>query len=858
MIPLRLYIKNFLCYGDGLDPLDLEGIHVACLCGDNGHGKSALLDAMTWALWGEARAHRQEDLIHQGQAEMQVDLEFLAGEQRYRVIRRHSRSARGRQGVTDLQLLMASNGDFRPITEDSIRQTEEKIHRLLRMDYTTFTNTAFLLQGRADKFTTSPPAERKRLLAEVLGLERYEQAAERARERARGLEQEERKLQGEIEVLAQQAQLLPDYQRELEQARRELGELTPLLEARHHRVTALEEMVQRLRLQEDELAQVREALARALQEQQQLEEQASRQATRLGRLQALLEQRKEIEEGYRHWQRLRDEEEALERAQQQATALNQQRNALERAVEQDRERLRGQATHLSERLEGELEPRAERIPILERELGVTQGQETALGEMGALVQERRGVLEEVSARTQEVATLQRLLRDETEQMKARAALLSQADAVCPLCKTPLGPENRHHLEEELRQQETQAQEQQRAYGEELQALDQRRQGLRQEVEQREEELGLRRRRHQATLTRMEGELAEARKADREAEETRQELATLEGRLARGEYAAEEQAQLQQVEARLESLAYAPAHHQEVRQRARALEEQYQAPYVQLQEAAASVEEESRALEATRQMIQRRATDAAERQQRQAALQESFQELPQQESALAQAREECSALEARHRLVEETVQRCQWEVERLDGVVQQRGERERQLLALQRQRGIYEELDLAFGKNGIQAYIIDEALPELEQEATALLARLTDNRMHLKLETQRQRRTTQGDPIETLDIHIADELGTRSYEMFSGGEAFRVNFALRIALSKLLAHRAGAPLPTLFIDEGFGTQDAAGRERLVEVINSIQEDFQRIIVITHIEELKELFPIRIEVQKVGASSTFWIS
>ena len=155
----------------------------------------------------------------------------------------------------------------------------------------------------------------------------------------------------------------------------------------------------------------------------------------------------------------------------------------------------------------------------------------------------------------------------------------------------------------------------------------------------------------------------------------------------------------------------------------------------------------------------------------------------------------------------------------------------------------------------RALIIESAAPELEAEANRLLARLTDGRMALKLETQRERRTGQGDPIETLEINIADELGTRSYELFSGGEAFRINFALRVALSRLLARRSGAPLPTLFIDEGFGTQDAAGRERLIE---AIQDDFQRIIVITPIEELKETFPTRIEVSKKDGSSTFWIN
>ncbi|MDP6402484.1 MAG: SbcC/MukB-like Walker B domain-containing protein, partial [SAR202 cluster bacterium] len=125
-----------------------------------------------------------------------------------------------------------------------------------------------------------------------------------------------------------------------------------------------------------------------------------------------------------------------------------------------------------------------------------------------------------------------------------------------------------------------------------------------------------------------------------------------------------------------------------------------------------------------------------------------------------------------------------------------------------------------------------------------------------LETQRE--TQRGGSVETLEIKVADVLGTRSYETFSGGEAFRINFALRIALSKLLAQRSGAPLPILFIDEGFGSQDAAGQERLTQAIQSIQDDFQKIIVITHIEQIKEAFPVRIEVTKTGSGSTFTVA
>jgi exonuclease SbcC len=70
----------------------------------------------------------------------------------------------------------------------------------------------------------------------------------------------------------------------------------------------------------------------------------------------------------------------------------------------------------------------------------------------------------------------------------------------------------------------------------------------------------------------------------------------------------------------------------------------------------------------------------------------------------------------------------------------------------------------------------------------------------------------------------------------------------VALSQLLARRSGTQLQTLIMDEGFGVLDTSGRERLVEAINAAQHDFQRILVVTHLDELKDAFPARIEITK----------
>ena len=145
------------------------------------------------------------------------------------------------------------------------------------------------------------------------------------------------------------------------------------------------------------------------------------------------------------------------------------------------------------------------------------------------------------------------------------------------------------------------------------------------------------------------------------------------------------------------------------------------------------------------------------------------------------------------------------------------------------------------------------MPEIEEQANEILQQLSNGTMSLQLNTQGSYKSKKDEIKETLEILIQDPYGVREYEMFSGGEAFRINFSIRLALSRILAQRAGSRLQTLVIDEGFGSQDEEGRARLAEAITAVQNDFEKILVITHLSELKEAFPSRIEVEKTLSGS-----
>ena len=183
MIPVKLNLRNFMCYRENVPALSFTGIHTACICGDNGNGKSAIIDAITWALWGKTRAKNDIDLISQGQSEVAVEFDFTVSGQMYRIIRKYAKpKTRTGSGHPVLDFQAFIDGSFQSMSGNTLSQTEQKIIDVLHMNYDTFTNSVFLRQGHADEFTTKRPGERKDVLARILDLARYDEFEEKAKE----------------------------------------------------------------------------------------------------------------------------------------------------------------------------------------------------------------------------------------------------------------------------------------------------------------------------------------------------------------------------------------------------------------------------------------------------------------------------------------------------------------------------------------------------------------------------------------------------------------------------------------------------------------------------------------------------
>ena len=154
-------------------------------------------------------------------------------------------------------------------------------------------------------------------------------------------------------------------------------------------------------------------------------------------------------------------------------------------------------------------------------------------------------------------------------------------------------------------------------------------------------------------------------------------------------------------------------------------------------------------------------------------------------------------------------------------------------------------DGGFSRKGVPALLIEQAVPELQEEANRVLAMLSNGRLSVELRTQAD---GANGLRETLDIVVNDEYGQRLLETFSGGEAMRVFMGLRAALSLLLARRAGAQCSTLILDETAAPLDARGQEQFVEAVGGLSAFFELVLVVSHLDSLKDQFPCRLEISK----------
>lgn len=183
MNPLRLQLQGYRCF-DRLD-LDLPDGALA-IVGENGAGKSSIIDAVDVALFGPRGRSWGPLVAEGGDGELQIELTFDHDGGTYRVRRGYSSRGKGK-ATLDLEV-EGADGSWMPLTRGSIGETQEWVEELLGLERRTFRASSFLAQADGAAFTEADPRDRKAILADVLGLDRWDRLHTRATNDLRDVE----------------------------------------------------------------------------------------------------------------------------------------------------------------------------------------------------------------------------------------------------------------------------------------------------------------------------------------------------------------------------------------------------------------------------------------------------------------------------------------------------------------------------------------------------------------------------------------------------------------------------------------------------------------------------------------------
>jgi exonuclease SbcC len=846
-------MRGFLSYKAPVE-IDFTSFELACISGENGAGKSSILDAITWALFGRARKH-DESVINLESQRAEVTFLFIYEGNTYRIIRSNPR---GETKLVEFHIRQDEGNDpggplWKPLTERTLRETDQKIEDILRLDYESFINASFLLQGEADQFTQQNPSTRKRILSQILGLEVWEEYRKRSALNRKTAESEIDTLDGRI------AEILSELAKEQERNARLLSlekELTQAHEARMNGETQLAD-IQSIHASLNDQAKLVDTLSNQIDKAgimvaQTQEKLALREKEREG-FQVILSQASSINQEYSDWKKA---QKALSDWEKTAEEFREQENRRQEPLLQiaaENARLMQEKESLEHSYQGMLGTLEELSP-LSKEL-VELKEKIKRTEVDIGIRDQKKIeLEHARQQQSEAKAENPRLYQEMKELENRInGLKDTAGALCPLCGQELSPEDRKSLILSLE-----------AEGKEFGDRYRDNKALLAEADQVVKDLQLQITEYSLAENKLRNLIQHSDRVENRIDHVNRQKESWESNnnktledikqiLEKEAYAAKARELLSEINDDLKEIGYDAAEHDQVRKLVN------QGSVIQdrkgaLDNSKATLKPLEREIkELTALLI----SEQKDLKKQTADIKHSRQEL---EAAMGQApdtrQSEKTLLELKENenILQREVGAAQQKVSVLENQKLRKFELEQKRQEISNRVKQFKQLEAAFGKDGVPALLIEQALPNIEAKANQILERLSSGTMSIRFLTQRSYKDlNREDLMETLDIQIRDQAGVRDYEMYSGGESFRINFAIRLALSHVLAQRAGAKLQTLVIDEGFGSQDSLGRQRLIEAINLIKGDFKKILVISHIEQIKEAFSTQLLVEKTPQGS-----
>jgi exonuclease SbcC len=772
----RLRLLNFRQHADSdlVFETGLTGI-----IGPNGVGKSTLLEAIAWALYGGDTARGGKESIRfsraPARAQVRVELEFELGGHKYRVVR----------GLTLAELYL-DDGE-QPIA-NSATAVGEMLQRRLGMTRSEFFNTYFTGQKELAVMAALTATERAQFLSRVLGYERLRVAQEL-------VEQKRRDLRNEI---AGMRSGMPDPDALAQQesdARDQVAQATS-------RLADAEIERSRVQTQVDTLAPRWNEAQRQRDELQQLE--ADLRVTDI-----------ELSAQRRNMERLGAELHQVDEARSALAPLSAQLAPFDR-MGQELATLRDLAAHDGRRralLEQEVEMANELVALrADRE---SKSAAPALEEKVTVdLETRRRQLEEAQGKLelrrtewvrdrQEAETRLIALRAQFSELRdQRDRLVSRGEAgVCPTCQRPLLEHYRSVLDVLDNQLETL-----KADGSYFKSRVEQLDAMPDHVAELDDE----RKKIQGEVSGLERSLARTQMQVQQLEHLARDIAAKEQRHA----------------SLVQELAGIPAGYD--RTRHTSVEEEFE------RLVALSTQANRLTTQVEREPALRRELEGVSRSV--ASLAKRFDDLTARRTVLALSEEEFGRLREQHADVASLLQVAtlaaagatnelgvaQSAFERASAARAELARAAERVAVLERDKQLHDELHRAY--SDLRTDLNFAMRPELSELASAFLTELTDAR-YTELELDDKYR------IVVLEEGVPKPV-------ISGGEEDLANLVLRLAISQMIAERAGQAFSLLVLDEVFGSLDETRRQNVVSLLRGLQDRFEQVILITHIEDVRD--------------------
>lgn len=812
-------------YGHDSATLDLSGITGAVIVGANGAGKSSLIDGALFALFGRAvvRGGALANVVRAGATVGGARLDFELEGVRYQIERTYSKRTKAGASTVALRRYDLAAGEWRDAADaGDVRSVDAQIEALLGLDARAFLASSIMRQGDAASFTAQTPGDKLRSLASLVGADKLREAESLASGERRELAAQRRELEARATTIEAARDKLDNRERELER----------LAAAAEEAARAAEEAAAGLAAEVAREEEAREAFHAADRAALVAQGAATSAAQRVERNAALLLRIAQLRDSLARAEEERDR--PLPDAPD-AAAYNRTRNDWLSAAA---------ASQGAQRL-------AEMLAYTKRpDGGPTRAQLLAqLGELRAGEMQIRTALdawrrlrEAIDRDREALRSLDAAHERHIATARASADALRKRPAACDMdfcgliAPALLARDELARLEatdpaSELRAQLAQRQgelaqlaEVFAPYGgregaaQYVDGLDDLASPIEAQIEEAEE-----RDTQRAAQAKLEAQLREMGDLS--------ELVRVEAELA-GEVEEAEQARA----ARAAAAATASA----ASSRCLALVEEIErvereAVARELDDGDKLDEEAARAAEEAKAAGER---VAAARAASRAAI-EALRDAQNKEFAARAARSSAEGLRAM----------CAGQVEELRGLVEAGAESLAQLRSVRA-----EEIEAQLAHEFLRAapqMLVASALARIEAGANEVLGEIAPG-VRVRIERQRELKT--GEARDEITILVERDGAARDLDTFSGGERFRIDVALRIALARAASSRSTAPaIQTLIVDEGWGALDAEGVAALKDAFARLRERFALILVVTHVQDVIDLFGTVIEVSREGVNT-----